>query len=546
MADSIHQAPLPGAPSNTAPSPQETPAPAGQPMPPVPPGPGSPLRPSHTNRGPHPRASVRSGFWEEEGDRASDDLEDDDLEDDDLEDDDLEDDDLEDDDLEDDDLEDDDLEDDDLEDDDLEENHVVDNVAETQASVNDRIYKTLIDNCLPPSDGWFARQIATTTRSASAAPADLLRLLRSKFSDAQLREANVIVARSDGASDVQLHPYFCTAGIWIPLVVGNKVPTVFDIIGSDGALGCPGQAFIRAVYDRANSCALDDSDTFFITSSIEDMALLRAVGLAASTATGLDRLRRGNLGQFRKIIGEEAYAVGMVLGNFHVTVDRLVLVAGSINRYQVDEPPQLAAIANHLRQLQHVFDLNSLNVEIWRPTSEQLEQIRFAFEHGNNVTEASELIKRLTKHSLEPLITRKPIPTLSLGSDYENMICGAAGPPMGVPDSQRRVRERLRRDGYARLLDDAEKTADVNVANLKRLIAQLSHEVTENLMDRHVRRASWSPRVQSKDDYLEITQALAIANTIVSMTRGINACEKQTIPKKARRRGRSSSPFPQD
>src|SRR4051794_17495062 len=125
---------------------------------------------------------------------------------------------------------------------------------------------------LPKSSG--AR---SGTRNPEQLMADLLR----RFSMEQLRTAGVLAPRRDGAADT-LHPDLASPEKKFVLLRSGNRP--LDLVLNTGCAGQKGPAVLGVSRDQDFQAALEKVHSIFITSSIEDLILLRAHGLPASTA----------------------------------------------------------------------------------------------------------------------------------------------------------------------------------------------------------------------------------------------------------------------
>src|SRR5262249_19229239 len=123
--------------------------------------------------------------------------------------------------------------------------------------------------------------------------------------------------------------------------------------------------------------ALQKSTVCFITFSLRDMCLLRRVGLAATTATGLATLGGKHFGRYPVVIGNQG-----AFTRAAPTISKIVLVGCGLSDFSTQEPAELMPVAAQLTRLSEVFELKECAIGIWRLNDESAVRLKFAIRHS--------------------------------------------------------------------------------------------------------------------------------------------------------------------
>ena len=122
--------------------------------------------------------------------------------------------------------------------------------------------------------------------------------LESEYGRELLESANLIVPAESG---YQLNPIFTSVDkiLWL---ARDADCNAFEIVTSLGTLRNDFPFFV-AFYDLSTCDRIRDGNYFFLTPTMEDVVILRALGLPAAPATRLDRMGRISLGHLLYMTG---------------------------------------------------------------------------------------------------------------------------------------------------------------------------------------------------------------------------------------------------
>ena len=187
--------------------------------------------------------------------------------------------------------------------------------------------------------------------------------------------------------------------------VESKAP--FDLLTNEGCLIKEKLPVFEALKDAQTQKQLDaNENTLFVTFSLDDAITLRACGLAATTANGLDELPLDQVDAFCESFGLTRHVsdranerIASAQENAHQsefhpsdprlrtsqlhrkpndsTSTRFVLVGWSPATLCGDAPAQLSKVVDYVRKLEKHLGVNVFELRLWQPDSEDLERWKF-------------------------------------------------------------------------------------------------------------------------------------------------------------------------
>lgn len=257
-------------------------------------------------------------------------------------------------------------------------------------------------------------------------PAKLMGLLTEEFSVEELCACG-IANMEDAAGG--LVPAI-TDGDAIIVMRDPKTNEPFELLTKAGCLSPGSLPTLEILCDHRTQRMLKQSDgDLFVAFEIEDVVILRACGLPATLAVGLDDLPLEKLDQFcesfslsclkseRCVSREEAESEHKDQSAFHpddpirrMAMDlkrdqsvssspsstvagpdlraqsspaQLVLIGWKPSELSVDVPSELKAVVDHLDQLNRFMRVEVYEIGLWQVDEERVEQLRFIAERHN-------------------------------------------------------------------------------------------------------------------------------------------------------------------
>ena len=140
-----------------------------------------------------------------------------------------------------------------------------------------------------------------------ADPERALELLVEKFGEAALVETGVALRSGVHSAEGPLQFASALAGPETPLIVlyGDEDGRPFAVVTAEGCWGHSSPPLLAGMEDRFTASNLRKSQLgyVYVTATVEDMILLRSLGLAAATAAGLARLEMRDVRRLRQHFG---------------------------------------------------------------------------------------------------------------------------------------------------------------------------------------------------------------------------------------------------
>lgn len=247
-------------------------------------------------------------------------------------------------------------------------------------------------------------------------PADAVNALRAEIPLEDLLDSGLL-AEEEGGS-VSLAPPLAGGKSFIVLRDADTGQP-FELLTRAGCLAADKLPVFEILRDgRTRQLLEQSSEKLFVAFDLEDVLMLRACGLAATLAVGLDDLPPACVEQFNESFGlkhlrkelspsheqipaaSEAQAEAApeeaggdptarsTSGSGHVQAEpvraTLVLLGWAPAELSGEPPAQLPATIEHLQQLERYMDADLINIELWNMDEESVARLRFIAAYGNS------------------------------------------------------------------------------------------------------------------------------------------------------------------
>ncbi len=320
-------------------------------------------------------------------------------------------------------------------------------------SARARVYQRLYQACVPYHYTGPLWPIGRLDEDVRTAPQELQRLLEdleARFLGRELADAGVADMSPDGSPvpSAKLLP-------GSPLVFLRR-PNTHQAINVLGQRGCLSGALpvVTATRDHATQCALRNwHRTLFVAFNLVDALVLRGLGFPATTAAGLDRLTPADLLRLSCRLGwrpesneEEGCANAAVIPKLNAIMSkeddlsdvpcrskptpsaqvakrirqqvladlqdkaptkpiqpRVLFVACSLATLEQQTPAAAATIISGLRRIRDVFDIRKMDIGLWQPNQDQLEQIREELELSRQHFDPLDFLDTVEDQCIDPL-----------------------------------------------------------------------------------------------------------------------------------------------
>ncbi|MCH7725222.1 MAG: hypothetical protein IH991_01885 [Planctomycetes bacterium] len=257
------------------------------------------------------------------------------------------------------------------------------------AAKHSEIYQTLLAECPPATlpDVWQFVEVHPDAHRLPANPQCAIARLREQFSDDELLGSRVTVRRGE---ELVLHPKLITRDRYV-IIVRDQFGGPCSLLTSAGDLHGSVPLFALG-QDETVRYALGASDQYlYVAASMEDVVLLRSLGLAAAPATDLDRLNRCELQHLLYLVDgfsdgpiskkrlrtakyeiNHSGRVGAERAEFYV-----VLVGCELGNGGRVVPEQICAVAHYLARAEQSLDITWDGLYVWWPNEEELEKLDY-------------------------------------------------------------------------------------------------------------------------------------------------------------------------
>ncbi|MEK6253237.1 MAG: hypothetical protein N2B05_00935, partial [Gemmatimonadales bacterium] len=181
-----------------------------------------------------------------------------------------------------------------------------------------QIYRRLLEACPegPSPAGWELLPPDPDLRAGPANPAEILPALVGEFTTEDLQQAGVVTCA--GGTPV-IHPRLTEGGAAL-LVVRNAQQVPLNIITPGGCLRAEIPLLQAWLDERTRQGARRAGSRLFGVVSMDDVAVLRRLGLGAAPITDLDILSPAGLRRLGAMVGDDPFDV--LRGEPQVTLPR--------------------------------------------------------------------------------------------------------------------------------------------------------------------------------------------------------------------------------
>lgn len=306
------------------------------------------------------------------------------------------------------------------------------------------IREVFIAQCEPHQfeEPWDFLPSHDDVRCLPAEPASLMMELREAYSEDALIEAGVAEFGEDGS--LRVRAKLNAPGEPVVVVRDHCTDSVVDMLTETGSVFEKELPIFSASVEKPLLLVPDRADCeVLLAFSLEDLAVLRVCGIAASLAAGveclcptdvdrlceafnLNRRQSARIEECQSVADEEAeeQSSGNVdpadwLARFRkMDCDartrqiasnedaddeeplgkRLVLVAWSPATLDIRLPSGFDAVANHFKELEKYMGLDVSEVHVWKPTAEDLERLQFVMRYRDVGSAQGVLLDSLYDH----------------------------------------------------------------------------------------------------------------------------------------------------
>jgi hypothetical protein len=282
----------------------------------------------------------------------------------------------------------------------------VENPAYSLSGVYQRLFARCPCLCFP--EPWSFVGPSGECRGCVVDPAETLAVLRSEFDTPILQAAGVIDRLPDG--NLCLHKQLCDpAGAIIALrAEGAEAP--FELLTAAGCLSRRSLPLLATLDDARTAHQAQQTGHLFASFQIQEVALLRALGFPATLCTGLQALSFEELRSLDDVFGEGQLNAliepGPSIGPptaesasaSGADTPDVILLGWSLLQLDAAAPTELAKVAAAFEEFERFLECDYSWLGIWRPSSAELETLRYRLR-----LQALPPILSLLKDSLEDL-----------------------------------------------------------------------------------------------------------------------------------------------
>jgi hypothetical protein len=272
-----------------------------------------------------------------------------------------------------------------------------------------------------------------------AVPPDLatwLEQVSKKFAAADLIAAGV--AEADNNGGLKLSTRLEGPGKPLVFLYAGSGDGPSAVLTSQGMLGGRRFPVTAAFSDVATRRALSSAQELLLAFSLEDVAVLRAVGLPATFAFGMDRLSSSRTAMFRLCEncswessspwlfppsgpqpppklprpGEPCTSYSPDHSEPHKSLP-LILVGWSVAELRRVEPTQLKPVMAQLDQVEKHLDIKNMDIGIWNPSPTSWERLGFHLKHRCYEGAAADMHEDLAENCWDPP-SGEPAPPVDL------------------------------------------------------------------------------------------------------------------------------------
>lgn len=287
------------------------------------------------------------------------------------------------------------------------------------SAVNSNLYEDFLQQCkeVRPPPGWSRFSQGSGLYRAPDNFASLFKSLRKKFGSRAVRKSGLCVSDESGA--IRENPVFAGIPTVVLPVRSEPSSAPFDLVTDLGA--AKGTLPLRVIArDFAMHDAIEANPYLLASFGLRDLSALRAVGLPAAIANGLERLTADNIEGFRSVFGFSGPVPAVV-------PRQLYLVAWAPSRVSRERKNEVDEVIESLFANKSAIGLGLQNVFVWQPTSKEILSLKKCLAVGRRID-----VVQLLEGSLANAQSLAPI-------------AAADGSPLALLDFERRFRRALSR-----------------------------------------------------------------------------------------------------
>ncbi len=210
--------------------------------------------------------------------------------------------------------------------------------------------------------------------------------LREEFTPEQLEDALLLVRRGD--SQIGLNPILAGEAAQGLFLRRKKGDMPFDIVNQNGSLATDAPPVFGCIRDFFTKRFSGDAKSVIVTSSDEDLAVLRMLSLPCTPAAGLATMTGERL---RSLFADapgfpHSASIQGQAGSMLPVSYQLVLAAWGVAELKDKQPGGVASIVACLLKAEDTFGFDTAHrVGIWRPDAREFNRIRSAAEFQDRV-----------------------------------------------------------------------------------------------------------------------------------------------------------------
>lgn len=304
-----------------------------------------------------------------------------------------------------------------------------------------------------------------SARQGAVDAGQLLRELREMFPREELLAAGVVRPKEEGSEELILHPDLADPQrAFLPLFEkGQSSP--FELVGQTGCISGDGLPLLAALKDGRVQTRLESGLPLLLTFGVADSAILSALRLPTTVATGLDRLAGAQLDavcktlEWRRGLSPDLRSAGARAtdtseSSVPLTLDRIVLVGWTPSTWSSQTNAAFFATCKYLERLHDDLKIQLPQVMLWRPEPSSLESIAFVAANGKWIELRQSLLNSIRCEAY-PLIM-KPAKEESLATALEAMWDSASEQPRDSVKAQDALIQMFRKKVLLPLLKEAE------------------------------------------------------------------------------------------
>jgi hypothetical protein len=213
----------------------------------------------------------------------------------------------------------------------------------------------------------------------------LLDSLRSEFSIGKLKAAKVVKTADDG--ELTLSPKLSTAGSVFVSLRHNKNKAPFELMTAGGCLTSDVPPSIIAYRDWTATQYIGNSlHNILVAADMCSAVVLRSLNFPAAVAAGLDTLsdpqRRQLCGQCEFEPGRQARPLPQLEKMRNKNI-RFVFVLWDVVNLNSQIPDDIQVIVTRFARIAEALNLIPEELKIWRPTSNDIDDIAAAADSGD-------------------------------------------------------------------------------------------------------------------------------------------------------------------